>query len=117
MHFDLIQLILVTGSWSGALVGLITYLHTRRANMFEKLKERMAEVETSAQRDHKALAAQLADTNLTIAERYVRRNELKNEFAHVETGLREMAGNIDKVHRRIDELFQRVEWRRENSNR
>lgn len=112
MQVDLIQIIVVTGGWSGALMGLATYLHTRRAGQMQKLADRIEAAEGRASRDHRALAAQITDTNQTIREHYVRRTDLTHDLDDIKKDIGQVSGGIAAIQQRVDQLFQSVEWRK-----
>lgn len=112
MQIDLVQLVVVTGAWSGALMGLATYLHNRRIGQIQKLSDRIEAAENRAANDHKALAKQMADTNQTIAEHYVRRSDLANDLRDIKTEIGHVNGSLADIHRRVDDLFQSVEFRK-----
>jgi hypothetical protein len=99
-------MIIVTGGWSGALMVLATYLHQTRVKQIQRLSDRIDAAETRAAMDHKALALQMVDTNRTIAEHYVRRED---QAAAMRDLKEDMAGVIRAVSentRRIDQFYQ-----------
>lgn len=123
MQVDLWQVAAVITGNSGAVMALALYLHKRRgdriakseersAGQVEALSDRISLAEQRASNDHKALAAQIADTNQTIREHYVRRADLTHDLDGIKTDIGQINGGIAEIHRRIDELFRSVEWRK-----
>lgn len=112
MQVDIWQLVAIITGNSGAIMTLALFLHKRRDTRMRELSDRIMAAEARAAADHKALALQIIDLNLTHVEHYVRKDDLMPMLRDMKTEI--MAGNhsIDKVSERVDELFKSVEWRK-----
>lgn len=100
---DFWQLFGVVGGWSGALMALAIQLHTMRAKQVRSIGDRIDAAEEAARQDHRALARQVSDTNLTIAEHYVRKRDLSRELAEIKD---QIGKGFDKVNARVDRLYE-----------
>lgn len=112
MQVDIWQLLIVTGGWSGAIMALATLLHNRRVKHAESLEARIVKAEERAAGDHKALAVQIHDTNRQIAEHYVRRVDLEHALRSITDAVEGNTEAIIEGNKRVDQLFQGVEWRK-----
>jgi SMC interacting uncharacterized protein involved in chromosome segregation len=108
---DFWQLVGAMISVATPVMGLALALNRQRKAQMSGLYDRIAAAELRAQRDHKALAKQVQDTNLTIAEHYVPNARLETEIREIHQALVRIDGNVSEAYRRVDRLYQNVQWR------
>src|SRR5689334_19152730 len=104
MGADFWQIFAVMGGWSSAVAGVAIELHRRRSVAISQLTDRLTKAEASASAEHRALSAQVADTNQTIAEHYVRKDELAASMRPIQDDIRDMRNQFND---RLDRLFTR----------
>lgn len=116
----------VGAAWTAIIVGIMTTLHgnskVARREMEDRLTERMTAQEAAADRAHEAIAEQVRDMANQMRQGYVDRREFDTTVRSVETGMTQLGRDIggvrnevDKVGRRIDDMMQRGQWRRDRN--
>ena len=136
---DWVGIVTASGVWSATAVGFLYWLHGKRGEQLDGLRKLVStevldlttEIRANhadavqSRRDteqaHLALRASITDLAHQVASTYVSKPEYAQGLAVINenvTGVREESREgFAGVHRRVDELFRGVEWRRNGGTR
>lgn len=120
---DWIGVSIGAATWATFASGVGIYLHSRsadqRRHFRQQVETQIAELAAQTKKDHDSTRVQIADLSRTVIEHYVARREFESGMhglsEQVTEARKEIGGvgnQIADVHKRVDGLYQKVEWRR-----
>ena len=101
------------GGVAGPIVMLMLYLHKRRGDLTKEIRQDMTALRDSAEAAHRDLSVKFSDMALTVAQHYVRKDEMTQSMHGLTDQIIDARKEIGGINNRIDTLIEKVEWRRQ----
>lgn len=96
--------------------GLIKYLYDKLEKSLNKIRSEAKEAEGITRREHQEVNTQISGMAKDIANNYVRMDSHKEQLAKLQEDAEGIREGVDRVHGRIDTLYQDLLRRKQDGN-
>ncbi len=110
-------------AWTAIVVSVMAGLHRRRVAAMTKLENKIEGAMAEAKAAHSALQTQMTDVFAQVKLIYVPKSEmvlmfegLRSDVAEFKDAVADGRKEMGEIHKRVDDLFRSVEWRRQNGS-
>lgn len=119
---DWIGLSVGAATWATFASGVGIYLHSRSSDERKRFREhvdmQIAALASQTKKDHDSTRVQINDLTTTVSQHYVPRREFESgvhglgeQITEARKEIGAVSNQITDVHKRVDSLYQSVEWR------
>ena len=108
-------------AWTAIVISVMAALHRRRVAAMTKLENKIEGAMAEAKAAHSALQTQMTDVFAQVKLIYVPKSEmvlmfegLRSDVSEFKDAVADGRKEMGEIHKRVDDLFRSVEWRRQN---
>ena len=110
-------------AWTAIVIAVMGALHRRRVTAMSALEKKIEGAMAEAKAAHSALQTQMTDVFAQVKLTYVPKSEmilmfeaLRNDVTEFREAVADGRKEMGEIHKRVDDLFRSVEWRRQNGS-